>query len=286
MSSNKWAKNVILVDAVFLDKMGYIFRSNYERLLKRDVNKADLAIWLESAMLDGGLRVGDNTVQVVVLFDENAEGFDNFLNKQKTEAIAALGANPDIKTVAKILDRRIRSEKIAWKDIKMRTFIAEGNSRNDLAAHVYDITYGSVEAGKDNLVVIDDSIVRGTTLRESIIRILDRLHPKRIVVVSSSPQVRFPDYYGIDMSHMDEFIAFKAAIALTLEQGGETRLKDIYRRCKEQENLPKEQIKNFVKEVYAPFSDDDISKKMAELLRPNGVTTEIHIVYQLSLIHI
>lgn len=208
------------------------------------------------------------------------EGFDNFLNKQKMEAIAALGANPDIKTVAKILDRRIRSEKIAWKDIKMRTFIAEGNSRNDLAAHVYDITYGSVEAGKDNLVVIDDSIVRGTTLRESIIRILDRLHPKRIVVVSSSPQVRFPDYYGIDMSHMDEFIAFKAAIALTLEQGGETRLKDIYRRCKEQENLPKEQIKNFVKEVYAPFSDDDISKKMAELLRPNGVTTEIHIVYQ------
>ena len=112
------------------------------------------------------------------------EGFDNFLNKQKMEAIAALGANPNIKTVAKILDRRIRSEKIAWKDIKMRTFIAEGNSRNDLAAHVYDITYGSVEAGKDNLVVIDDSIVRGTTLRESIIRILDRLHPKRIVVVS------------------------------------------------------------------------------------------------------
>lgn len=198
------------------------------------------------------------------------EGFDNFLNKQKMEAIAALGANPDIKTVAKILDRRIRSEKIAWKDIKMRTFIAEGNSRNDLAAHVYDITYGSVEAGKDNLVVIDDSIVRGTTLRESIIRILDRLHPKRIVVVSSSPQVRFPDYYGIDMSHMDEFIAFKAAIALTLEQGGETRLKDIYRRCKEQENLPKEQIKNFVKEVYAPFQTMTSQRRWRNFCAPTA----------------
>lgn len=207
------------------------------------------------------------------------EGFDNFLNKQKMEPLPPWGQTPTSRRWQRFsTDASARKNRMERH--QMRTFIAEGNSRNDLAAHVYDITYGSVEAGKDNLVVIDDSIVRGTTLRESIIRILDRLHPKRIVVVSSSPQVRFPDYYGIDMSHMDEFIAFKAAIALTLEQGGETRLKDIYRRCKEQENLPKEQIKNFVKEVYAPFSDDDISKKMAELLRPNGVTTEIHIVYQ------
>ena len=208
------------------------------------------------------------------------EGFDNYLNQQKTETIAALGPNPDIKTISEILDRRVRSEKIAWKDIKMRTFIAEGNSRNDLAAHVYDITYGSVQPNVDNLVVIDDSIVRGTTLRESIIRILDRLHPKRIVVVSSSPQVRYPDYYGIDMARMDEFIAFKAAIALTIEQHHEARLEQIYKRCKAQENLPKEQVINYVKDVYAPFSDDDISKKMVDLLRPSGVSTEIHIVYQ------
>ena len=207
-------------------------------------------------------------------------GFKKCLNRQKVQQIQQLDHEPTDEELHAILDTYVRSEKVAIKDIKLRTFITEGNSRNDLASHVYDITYGCIEPGVDNLVVIDDSIVRGTTLKESILRILDRLHPKKIVVVSSAPQIRYPDYYGIDMSHMDEFIAFKAAIALTLEQGGETRLKDIYRRCKEQENLPKEQIKNFVKEVYAPFSDDDISKKMAELLRPNGVTTEIHIVYQ------
>ena len=179
-----------------------------------------------------------------------------------------------------VLSRRIRSEKVAWKDIKMRTFIAEGNSRNDLAAHVYDVTYGSVRAGVDNLVVIDDSIVRGTTLRESIIRIMDRLHPKRIVVVSSSPQVRYPDYYGIDMARMEEFIAFRAAIALHKDRGLEQRLDEIYAKCKAQENLPKEQVVNYVRKVYKPFTSEEISEKMAEMLRPEGVTTEIHIVYQ------
>lgn len=178
------------------------------------------------------------------------------------------------------MSRRIRAEKVAWKDIKMRTFIAEGNSRNDLAAHVYDITYGSVRPGVDNLVVIDDSIVRGTTLRESIIRIMDRLHPRRIVVVSSSPQVRYPDYYGIDMAHMEEFIAFRAAIELHKERGIEARLDVIYQRCKAQLNLPKEQVVNYVRDVYEPFTSENISEKMAEMLRPEGVTTEIHIVYQ------
>jgi len=195
------------------------------------------------------------------------EGMDFYLNDLK-----AKGAVP--------MHTRIRSEKVAIKDIKLRTFIAEGNSRNDLAAHVYDITYGSLTPGEDNLVVIDDSIVRGTTLRESIIRIMDRLHPRRIVVVSSSPQVRYPDYYGIDMAHMDEFIAFRAAIALHRDKGIESRLGDIYRRCKAQENLPKEEVKNYVHEVYDPFTADEISEKMAEMLRPDGVTTEIHIVYQ------
>lgn len=208
------------------------------------------------------------------------QGFNEYLNQQKVKDIEALGGDITHDKLQNILSRRIRSEKVAWKDIKMRTFIAEGNSRNDLAAHVYDITYGSVRPGVDNLVVIDDSIVRGTTLRESIIRIMDRLHPRRIVVVSSSPQVRYPDYYGIDMAKMDEFIAFRAAIALHKERGTENILADIYQRCKAQENLPKEKVVNYVREVYAPFTSDEISDKMAEMLRPNGVETEIHIVYQ------
>lgn len=208
------------------------------------------------------------------------QGFNEYLNKEKANEIEALGANITHDKLHAILSRRIRSEKVAWKDIKMRTFIAEGNSRNDLAAHVYDVTYGSVRAGVDNLVVMDDSIVRGTTLRESIIRIMDRLHPKRIVVVSSSPQVRYPDYYGIDMARMEEFIAFRAAIALHKGRGLEQRLDEIYAKCKAQENLPKEQVVNYVREVYKPFTSEEISEKMAEMLRPEGVTTEIHIVYQ------
>lgn len=208
------------------------------------------------------------------------QGFNEYLNQQKIEEIEKLGNNITHEKLQQILSRRIRSEKVAWKDIKMRTFIAEGNSRNDLAAHVYDITYGSVRPNLDNLVVIDDSIVRGTTLRESIIRIMDRLHPRRIVVVSSSPQVRFPDYYGIDMARMEEFIAFRAAIALHKDHGIENRLEDIYKRCKAQENLPKEQVVNYVSDVYTPFTPEEISEKMAELLRPDGVKTEIHIVYQ------
>ncbi len=208
------------------------------------------------------------------------QGFDEYLNREKAAEIMHLGGSATDDDLKRILSRHIRYEKVAWKDIKMRTFIAEGNSRNDLAAHVYDITYGSLRPGEDNLVVIDDSIVRGTTLRESIIRIMDRLHPRRIVVVSSSPQVRYPDYYGIDMAHMDEFIAFRAAIALHRDRGIESRLDDIYRRCKAQEGLPKERVENHVRDVYEPFTADEISEKMAEMLRPDGVDTEIHIVYQ------
>ena len=214
------------------------------------------------------------------------QGFEEYLNEQKTREITALlaeSANGEESVtqakIGQILSRRIRAEKVAWKDIKMRTFIAEGNSRNDLAAHVYDITYGSIRPGVDNLVVIDDSIVRGTTLRESIIRILDRLHPKRIVIVSSSPQVRYPDYYGIDMANMDEFIAFKAAVALHEERGTQHVLRDIYNRCKAQAHLPKEEIRNYVCELYEPFSVEEINAKMIELLRPTEVKTEIHLVY-------
>jgi len=217
------------------------------------------------------------------------QGFEEYLNQQKTHEITELLKNPAYsseaskaaleKRIAEVLARHIRAEKVAWKDIKMRTFIAEGNSRNDLAAHVYDITYGSIVPNVDNLVVIDDSIVRGTTLRESILRILDRLHPKRIVIVSSSPQVRYPDYYGIDMANMNEFIAFRAAIALHEERGTMNLLTDIYRRCKAQEDLPKEQVQNYIRELYEPFTELEINAKMVELLRPAGVDTEIHMVY-------
>lgn len=208
------------------------------------------------------------------------QGFNEYLNEQKIKDIELLGSHPQPEELRRILSRRVRSEKVAWKDIKLRTFIAEGNSRKDLAAHVYDITYESLVAYKDNLVIIDDSIVRGTTLRESVIRILDRLHPKRIVIVSASPQVRYPDFYGIDMPDLGEFISFRAIIALLKQYGKEDIIRSVYKRCKEQEGRPKEEMQEYVRELYAECSADEISKKTAELLRPEGVQTEIHIVYQ------
>ncbi len=208
------------------------------------------------------------------------QGFNEYLNEQKIKDIELLGGHPQPEELRRILSRRVRSEKVAWKDIKLRTFIAEGNSRKDLAAHVYDITYESLVAYKDNLVIIDDSIVRGTTLRESVIRILDRLHPKRIVIVSASPQVRYPDFYGIDMPDLAEFISFRAIIALLKQYGKEDIIRSVYKRCKEQEGRPKEEMQEYVRELYAECSGDEISKKTAELLRPEGVQTEIHIVYQ------
>ena len=209
-------------------------------------------------------------------------GFKKALNRQKIRELYKLTQDhqPTVEEIKRILSMYIRSEKVAWKDIKLRTFITEGNQRNDLAAHVYDITYGSLVPYEDNLVIIDDSIVRGTTLKESIIRILDRLHPKKIILVSSSPQVRYPDYYGIDMAQMDEFIAFRAAIELIIERGEWALIDDVYRRCVGQKDLPKEQMKNYVKDIYAPFSDEEISHKMVEMLRPEGITAPIEIVYQ------
>ena len=180
----------------------------------------------------------------------------------------------------KIVKRRVRTEKVAIKDIKLRTFIAEGSTRDDLAAHVYDITYGSVRAGTDTLVVIDDSIVRGTTLRQSVISILDRLEPKKIVIVSSSPQVRYPDCYGIDMSRLGEFIAFRAAMELLKESGSENVIHDTYMLCKAQQGRPKEEIVNYVKNIYAPFSNEDLSRKIADMLTPPGTNAKVSIVYQ------
>ena len=173
------------------------------------------------------------------------------------------------------MNHEVRIEKVVWKDIKLRTFITEGTERNDLAAHVYDITYGSLEPYEDNLVIIDDSIVRGTTLRESIFKILDRLHPKKIVMVSSSPQIRYPDYYGIDMSHLEELCAFRAAIALIKERGMEQLIADTYRACKQ--SLTTE---NHVRAIYAPFSVEEINHKIVEMLRPEGMKAPVELVYQ------
>ncbi len=219
-----------------------------------------------------------NTAEVA--FYGLLEGFDNYLNELKVKKIEALGHHPNHEELEKILSWRIRSEKVAIKDIKLRTFIAEGNSRNDLAAHVYDITYGSLVPHVDNLVIIDDSIVRGTTLRQSIIGILDRLHPKKIVIVSSSPQVRYPDYYGIDMASMDQFIAFKAAIDLLKERDMKDVIARAYNKSKDQVGLPKEQMVNYVKEIYAPFTNEEIAAKMVELLTPKGTQAKVEIVYQ------
>ena len=219
-----------------------------------------------------------NTAEVA--FYGMLEGFDNYLNQLKVKRIEALGHKPSHAELEEILSQRIRSEKVAIKDIKLRTFIAEGNTRNDLAAHVYDITYGSLVPYADNLVIIDDSIVRGTTLKQSIISILDRLHPKKIVIVSSSPQVRYPDYYGIDMASMEQFIAFKAAIALLEERGMQEVIINAYSKSKAQFGLPKEEMVNYVKEIYAPFTDEEISAKMVELLTPAGTQAKVEIVYQ------
>ena len=219
-----------------------------------------------------------NTAEVA--FYGLLEGFDNYLNELKVKEIEKLGHCPDHEELEKILSRRIRSEKVAIKDIKLRTFIAEGNSREDLAAHVYDITYGSLRPGVDNLVIIDDSIVRGTTLKQSIIGILDRLGPKRIVIVSSSPQVRYPDYYGIDMASMDQFIAFKAAISLLIKRGMTQTIRQVYERSLAQVSKPKEQIVNYVKEIYEPFTDEEISQEIVRMLTPEGTKAEVTIVYQ------
>ena len=221
-----------------------------------------------------------NTAEVA--FIGMVEGLETVLDNRKKDAILEASSDGllDDRTLDRIMRRKLRIEKVAIKDIKLRTFIAEGSSRNDLAAHVYDVTYGCINNFKDNLVVIDDSIVRGTTLKQSILSMLDRLHPKRIVIVSSSPQVRFPDWYGIDMSRMSEFIAFKAAVQLLKDRGMQKLLDDVYNECLLQLKLPSEQQINVVKRIYEPFSDVEISQQIAKMLTPSGTHAEVIIVYQ------
>jgi amidophosphoribosyltransferase len=220
-----------------------------------------------------------NTAEVA--FFGMVQAFEKHMDELAFKTIQEKGDQLTPDELAQILSsRRVRAEKVAIKDIKLRTFIAQDSGRDDLAAHVYDITYGSIRPGEDNLVVIDDSIVRGTTLRQSIIKILDRLEPKKIVIVSSSPQIRYPDCYGIDMSRMKEFIAFRAAIELLKERNMGYVIDRVYKKSAEQRNKPKEEIVNYVKEIYEPFADQEISDKIAQMLTPPGTKAEVKIVYQ------
>ncbi len=271
-------------------------RCSFERIYFSRGSDAD--IYRERKKLGSNLvpaimkSIGDDISHTVFSFIPNTaevafigmvSGFEKELGRIKTTQIlnAHMAGTLNEQRLKEIMSQNLRVEKVAIKDIKLRTFIAEGESRNDLAAHVYDVTYGIVENGVDNLVVIDDSIVRGTTLKQSILRMLDRLHPAKIVVVSSSPQVRYPDYYGIDMSRMGEFIAFRAAVQLLRERGMEHILDDTYRHCIEQESKPDSELVNCVKAVYAPFTQDEISHKMVEMLTADGsINADVDIIYQ------
>lgn len=208
------------------------------------------------------------------------EAAQDELNRQKNEKILAEKEDLTDTRLTEILSQRLRTEKIAIKDAKLRTFITEDSSRDDLVAHVYDVTYGVVKP-EDQLVIIDDSIVRGTTLKNSILKILDRLEPKKIVVVSSAPQIRYPDCYGIDMAKFSDFVAFRAALALLKDHGKYHIVEDVYHKCKEQTHLADKEVSNFVKEIYAPFSDEEISDKIAELLTDgNAINADVKVIYQ------
>jgi amidophosphoribosyltransferase len=208
------------------------------------------------------------------------QGIRGHLLEWKKKQIRSRNGNITEQELEEIISLEPRVEKIAIKDVKLRTFISDDASREDLVAHVYDVTYGVIREDQDTLVIIDDSIVRGTTLKKSILKILDRLKPKKIIVVSSAPQIRYPDCYGIDMAVLGKFIAFNAAIGLLKDQGKEDVIRNVYQKCKAQQNLPKEEIVNYVKEIYSPFTPEQISSKIADLLKPDGCSAEVDIVYQ------
>ena len=256
---------------------------------------SDKAIYLERKELGRLLApkildmVGYDLVNTVFSYIPNTaetafygmmEGVREYLRKWRVNQIKALGENPDPDKIEEVLSLEPRVEKIAVKDVKLRTFITDDSSRDDLVAHVYDVTYGIVHNDINTLVIIDDSIVRGTTLKKSILKILDRLHPKKIIIVSSAPQIRYPDCYGIDMAKLGDFCAFSAAIQLLKDTGRESVINDVYEKCKSQKNLPKEEMVNYVKEIYRPFTDEEISAKIAEMLKPSDIHAEVEIVFQ------
>lgn len=218
-----------------------------------------------------------NTAEVA--FYGMVEGVHDYVRCRQKDLFKSKQQHTD-EQIEEILNLKPRVEKLAIKDAKLRTFITQDSDRNDLVNHVYDVTYGVINKGVDNLVAIDDSIVRGTTLKQSIIRILDRLGPKKIVIVSSAPQIRYPDCYGIDMSRMGEFVAFQAAISLLKKAGKDHIIQDVYQKCKAQFDLPKEEVKNYVKEIYAPFTDEDISAEISRIVTPEGINAEVQVIYQ------
>ena len=219
-----------------------------------------------------------NTAEVA--FYGLIKGMEQYLNKIKVERILSWGKEVDSERLEEMVNRKIRQEKIAIKDVKLRTFITQDANRNEMVQHVYDITYGTVKKDQDTLVVIDDSIVRGTTLRESIIRMLSRLSPKKIIVVSSAPQIRYPDCYGIDMSKMGDFIAFKAAIALLDERGMNNVIDDTYQKIKALEASGTLHTENAVRQLYKPFTPEEISDKIAQLITPSNVNIPVEVIYQ------
>jgi len=208
------------------------------------------------------------------------KGIEDYMVRQKWDKLQKFDGSCSQEEVLQIMSEKARIEKVAIKDLKLRTFIAQDKGRKDMVSHVYDITYGTIRKGEDNLVIIDDSIVRGTTLKQSIIKILDRLGPKRIVVVSSSPQIRYPDCYGIDMAKLSDFTAFQAAIALLKENEMQHVINEVYKKCSMQKDLPKEEYVNYVKDIYKPFTPEQVSAKIAEMLTDADVKTEVKIVYQ------
>lgn len=246
---------------------------------KLGINLSD-KIWeaIDGKLQDTVFSFIPNTAETA--FYGMLEGMNERLNEKKKEKILELGANPDSDKLMEILEWKVRTEKIAIKDAKLRTFITQDDARDDMVAHIYDITYGTIKKKVDKLVILDDSIVRGTTLKKSILRILDRLEPKKIIVVSSAPQIRYPDCYGIDMAKMGDFIAFQAAVELLKETNKTYILDQVYRKSKEQESINKKQVKNYVTEIFAPFTAEEISKKIAELLTPAEMKTEVEIIFQ------
>ena len=208
------------------------------------------------------------------------KGMEDYLNRIKIQRIMSWDKDFDEEKLSEMINRRIRVEKVAIKDVKMRTFITEDASRSEMVQHVYDITYGTVRPHQDTLVVIDDSIVRGTTLKESIVRMLSRLRPKKIVIVSSAPQIRYPDCYGIDMSKLGDFIAFRAAVALLKDSGQDHVIEDVYKACKEMQRNGRLDAENMVRQIYKPFTPEDISGKIAELITPMDVQLPVELIFQ------
>jgi amidophosphoribosyltransferase len=238
------------------------------------------------AILDAVNHELDNTVFSFIpntaetAFYGMIKELEDAANRKKIEELSVLGNNITRADIEKIILTRTRIEKIALKDVKLRTFITQDSARDEMVSSVYDVTHGAVIPNQDHLVVIDDSIVRGTTLKKSILKILDRLHPKTIIIVSSAPQIRYPDCYGIDMAKMGDFIAFQACVALHKERGSMDILDLVYRKCKEQIDLPKEQVKNYVQEVYDAFSIEEVNEKIAELLTPVDIKAKVKIIFQ------